>query len=419
MFAEIITIGDEILIGQVIDTNSAWIAAELNLIGFRVKQITSVSDEKDHILESLENAQKRADLILITGGLGPTRDDKTKLALCEYFKTRLIFNEQAYKNIERIFTSRNIEITSENRKQAELPEACTPLRNLEGTAFGMLFEKNGKMIFSLPGVPYEMKYLLTNEVLPRVIKKFKAPFVIHKTILTQGVSESVLAQAIEKWELNLPEHVKLAYLPSPGSVRLRLSSVGDNEIVLKETIKNYSNQLTQLIPEWICGYNGETLQEIVGNLLTESKKTVSTAESCSGGYISHLITSISGSSNYFIGSIVAYSNQVKINELGIENETINQNGAVSREVAEEMANACKIKFNSDYAIAVTGIAGPLGGTAEKPVGTVWIAISSPKNTISMKFLFGENRERNILKTSLTALNMLRKEIVKENNLIDL
>ncbi|MDQ3192404.1 MAG: competence/damage-inducible protein A [Bacteroidota bacterium] len=413
MFAEIITIGDEILIGQVIDTNSAWIASELNLIGFRVKQITSVSDDKIPILEAFENAQNRADLIIITGGLGPTRDDKTKPALCEFFNTRLIFNEEAFENIERIFTSRNRKITGENKKQAELPEACIPLKNTEGTAYGMLFEKNNKMFVSLPGVPYEMKYLIKNEVLPRVIKHFKTPFVKHLTILTQGVGESILAEAIEKFEDDLPEYVKLAYLPSPGSVRLRLSAVGENLEELNNTINKYKEQLIELIPEWVCGINGETIQELLGSLLSTNNKTVSTAESCTGGYISHLITSIPGSSSYYSGSIIAYSNAVKIKELGITKEVIEKDGAVSQKVVEKMALACKSKFNTDYSIAVSGIAGPSGGTPEKPVGTVWISIATPQKTISKKFLFGKNRERNILITAITAINMLRKEILTD------
>ena len=412
MFAEIITIGDEILIGQVIDTNSGWIAQELNLIGFRVKQITSVSDDKEHITEALKNAQQRADLIILTGGLGPTRDDKTKGVLCEFFNSPLYFNEDAFKNIERIFNARGLKITVENRKQAELPEACIPLINYEGTAFGMWFERNQKVIVSLPGVPYEMKHLMTSEVIPRLLKKFKTPSVINKTVITQGIGESVLAEAIEKWEDDLPEFIKLAYLPSPGSVKLRLSAAGENNSELSFIINQHLGSLKKLISHWIVGYDEDTLEKIIGQLLSSNNKSVSTAESCTGGYISQLITSVPGSSAYYTGSIIAYADSIKVKELGVEEKTIEKYGAVSQEVAEKMANSCRVKFQTDYSIGVTGIAGPTGGTAEKPVGTVWIAIATPDNTISKKFLFGQNRGRNIIETGLTALNMLRKEILK-------
>ena len=413
MFAEIITIGDEILIGQVIDTNSAWIAQELNLIGFRVKQITSVSDDKEHITESLKNAQQRADLIILTGGLGPTRDDKTKGALCEFFNSHLYFSEDAFKNIERIFNARGLKITAENHKQAELPEACIPLINYEGTAFGMWFEGNQKVTVSLPGVPYEMKHLMTNEVIPRILKKFKTPCVINKTVITQGIGESVLAEAIEKWEDDLPEFIRLAYLPSPGSVKLRLSAVGENDSELNFIINQQLASLKKLISHWIVGYDEDTLEKIIGQLLSSNNKSVSTAESCTGGYISQLITSVPGSSVYYTGSIIAYADSIKIEELGIDEKIIEEHGAVSKEVSEKMASSCRIKFKTHYSIGVTGIAGPTGGSLGKPVGTVWIAIASPDRIISKQFLFGQNRGRNIIETGLTALNMLRKEILKD------
>lgn len=413
MFAEIITIGDEILIGQVIDTNSAWIAEQLNLIGFRVKQITSVSDDKEHIMEALGNAELRADLIILTGGLGPTRDDKTKEALSEFFNSNLFFNEEAFKNIERIFNARGLKINAENRKQAELPDACIPLINYEGTAFGMWFENDQKVTVSLPGVPYEMKHLITNEVIPRILKKFKTPCVIHKTVITQGIGESFLAELIERWENDLPEFISLAYLPSPGSVKLRLSAVGENESDLRITVNQQIESLEKLISRWIIGYDEDTLEKIIGQLLATNNKSVSTAESCTGGYISQLITSVPGSSGYYTGSIIAYANSIKIKELGIDEKIIEEQGAVSREVSIKMANSCRIKFKTDYSIGVTGVAGPTGGSPRKPVGTAWIAIASVDRVISQQFLFGQNRGRNIIETSLTALNMLRKEILKD------
>lgn len=413
MLAEIITIGDEILIGQILDTNSAWIAQELNLIGFKVKQITSVSDDRQHILDALKEAESRADLILITGGLGPTKDDITKNALCEYFDSKLVFNEEAYQNVERLFKPRNIQITEVNRKQAELPHNCLPLKNTEGTAYGMWFEKEGKVFVSMPGVPYEMKPMMANEVLPRIKKHFKTPSIIHRTVLTQGIGESVLAEIISTWEDALPPHFKLAYLPSPGMVRLRLSAVGNDKKVLLKEMDERIKELQHLIPQYIYGYDLEKMEEIIGKLLIAKKATLSTAESCTGGYIAHLITSVSGSSEYFTGSIVAYSNRVKEEELGVSKEDLRNYGAVSQQVVEKMALGIKNKYKTGYSISTSGIAGPTGGTPDKPVGTVWIAIASPEKVFSRKLLLGKNRERNILITAITALNMLRKELKGE------
>jgi len=421
MLAEIITIGDELLIGQVIDTNSAWIAQQLNLLGIRIYQITSVSDDRNHILKSLQDAESRVDLILITGGLGPTKDDITKTVLCDYFDAKLVFNQDAFENIERLAKARNISINEANRKQAELPDKCIPIKNLEGTAYGMWFERltpspspkergAKKHFIAMPGVPYEMKTMMKNEILPKIKSQFKTPFILHKTILTQGIVESRLAEIIVDWENNLPANIKLAYLPSPGMVRLRLSASGAEEMSLKDEINNQLEQLKSLVSKYIYGYDDEKLEELVGQLLRAKNQTLSTAESCTGGYIAHLITSVSGSSEYFIGSIVSYSNKIKTQELTVNTDVLEKYGAVSQQVAELMASGIKNKFRADYAIATTGIAGPTGGTAEKPVGTVWIAIATPQKIISKKFLFGENRERNIQITALTALNMLRKEL---------
>jgi nicotinamide-nucleotide amidase len=410
MRADIITIGDEILIGQIINTNSAKIAEMLNLSGISVRQMLSVSDDRKTILSALEEARKNVQIIILTGGLGPTKDDKTKPALCEFFNTKLIFHEPSYLNTSRIFSERNLPMTEENKKQSLLPEHCIPLENKIGTAWGMWFEKEGIVTISLPGVPYEMMHLMEKQVMPRLKEKFKTPAIIHRTIITQGIGESWLADKIAHWEDTLPEHIKLAYLPSPGMVRLRLSAAGENKAELENEVNVQIELLKTIIPEEICCYEKETLQEVVGKLLREKKAFLSTAESCTGGYISHLITSVAGSSDYYLGSVISYSNAIKQAELGVREDDLQEKGAVSKEVAEQMAVGVKLKFKTDYSIAVTGIAGPGGGSEEKPVGTVWIAIAGPNGVKSKRFLFGDNRERNILRTALTALNMLRKEL---------
>ncbi len=413
MKAEIITIGDEILIGQVIDTNSAWIAQQLNLIGIKVVQITSAQDNKAHILQSLAEAEKRADLILITGGLGPTKDDITKFVLCEYFNASLVFNQQAYLMVERLFSSRKVGVSSINRKQAELPDSCTPIENAIGTAPGMWFEKNGKVFVSMPGVPFEMKNMMDAQVIPKIKAFFKTPSIVHKTILTQGIGESALAELIEAWEDTLPDFVKLAYLPSPGMVRLRLSAYGEHNDLLINEIDAQVQKLMSLIPDFIFGFEDDTLQGIIGDLLTRHNFSLSLAESCTGGFLSHLITSVSGSSAYYKGGIISYSDEIKIAELGVSASDIESFGVYSSEIARQMALGIKIKYNTDFSIATTGIAGPAGGTEEQPVGLVWIAVIAPDGEVSShKYFFGENRERNILKASITALNMLRKEILR-------
>jgi nicotinamide-nucleotide amidase len=411
MKAEIITIGDELLIGQVIDTNSAWMARELNMVGIRVNQIISISDDQEQIINTLTEASKRVDIIITTGGLGPTSDDITKVAFCKYFKTHLIFDQKSYENIERIFTLRGYSMSETNRKQAEIPANCEALLNENGTAPGMLFRQGRKIYISLPGVPFEMKSLMTDHVLP-ILKPLSGKVIIHKTILTQGVGESFLSDKIKDWESELPPHIKLAYLPQPGMVRLRLSGTGISEEILKSELDEKVASLYSLIPEFIFGEDEESLELIVGKLLKELGLTLSTAESCTGGYLAHLITSIPGSSAYFNGSIVSYSNEVKINSLGVNPNTLKAFGAVSRDTVIEMANGVKRVLSSDCSIAVSGIAGPDGGTEEKPVGTVWIAVSTPiSGTITKKFLFGEHRERNIRRSALAALDMLRKQLI--------
>jgi nicotinamide-nucleotide amidase len=411
MIAEIITIGDELLIGQVIDTNSAWIGENMNLIGIKVHQITSISDDREHILKTLEEAETRADIILITGGLGPTKDDITKTTLCEYFDTNLVFNQDAYKNIEAIFLQRGYTVTELNRRQAEVPANCTPIMNLNGTAPGMWFERNNKIFVSMPGVPFEMKTMMSEQILPKFTAKLNLGFIIHKTILTQGVGESFLAKTIEDWEDSLPKSIKLAYLPQPGMVRLRLTAIGNNKAEILNLIEEQDQKLRQLIPDYIFGYDNETMESVVGNLLKKHKMTVSTAESCTGGRIAHLITSVPGSSEYFIGSVVAYSNRIKEAELGVKAESLEKYGAVSEAVVREMAEGIRRKFGTDFSISTSGIAGPDGGSDEKPVGTTWITVATPEKTITQKFLFGEHRGRNIHKAALAALNMLRMELL--------
>lgn len=418
MRAEIISIGDEILIGQITNTNAVWMAQQLNLAGIQVKQITSVSDDREHIMKTLSEAEERADIILITGGLGPTKDDITKTTLCEYFNTKLRFDEEVYSDVERIFKSFGKEVTLVNRKQAEVPEICTALRNDIGTAPGMWFERNGKLIVSMPGVPYEMKCIMEKHVMPRLVSKFRLPAIFHFTVLTQGIGESALAEKIEAWEDSLAQHnIRLAYLPSAGMVRLRLSVTGDERDKLEAIVHDKVEELKKIIPNYIYGYEpyGQeevTLEKIVGQLLRERKQTVSTAESCTGGYISHLITKVPGSSEYYQGSVIAYSYEVKEQELDVPKKMLEEHGAVSQSVVEQMAIGARKKLKTDYSIAASGIAGPGGGTPDKPVGTVWIAVATPQKVISKRFQFGENRERNIHRTALAGLNMLRQEILQ-------
>lgn len=413
---EIITIGDEILIGQIVDTNSAFMAQLLNLNGISVKQISSVSDSREHILKALDEAKERADIILITGGLGPTKDDITKKTLCEYFNTTLRFDEGAYEDVVKIFSAFNKAVTPINRKQAEVPEICEVIRNHNGTAPGMWFDVEDKVYVSMPGVPYEMKALMTDQVVPKLKSRFKFPVIYHKTVLTQGIGESALSERISDWEDNLASSaIKLAYLPSPGLVRLRLSTSGDNEKELVDVVDKKIDALKLIIGDHIYGYEtyGEEkkpMEQLTGELLHGKKKTISTAESCTGGYISHLLTSIPGSSAYYKGSVICYSYDIKEQELNIPEEVLRKYGAVSQIVVEQMAQAIRKKYKTDYSIATSGIAGPTGGSAEKPVGTVWIAVSTPEKTISEKFLFGTNRERTIQKAAHAALNLLKKEL---------
>lgn len=409
MTAEIINIGDELLIGQVINTNASWMAQQLNSIGIDILRTTVISDNKDSIIQSIANAFKSVDIILLTGGLGPTNDDITKHTLCEYFKSKLVFDEATYKRIEQLFAQRGFQVTELNRLQAEVPDNCIVIPNNNGTASGMWFDQNGKTLISMPGVPFEMKSMISDFVIPELSKSIDFK-IVHKTVHIQGIGESFLADLIKDWETQLPDIIKLAYLPQPGLIRLRLTAKSEKKNDLSHVIDNEIAKLQKLIPDLIFGYDEDTLEKIIGNLLKSNNKTLSTAESCTGGYISHLITSITGSSEYYKGSIIAYSNEVKINLLDVNPSTLEKYGAVSKETVIEMAKGVLTKLKTDYSIAVSGIAGPEGGTNEKPVGTIWIAVATEKTVITEMFLHGEDRGRNIRKAALSALNMLRKVI---------
>ncbi|MEZ5106732.1 MAG: competence/damage-inducible protein A [Draconibacterium sp.] len=411
MKAEIITIGDEILIGQIVDTNSAWIGEQFNLHGIEIYQITSVHDDHEHIVNALRNADGKVDLVILTGGLGPTKDDITKTALCGYFNTKLVFHEPTFANIKKRFVHRGIDLNKLNQDQALVPESCTVIPNGAGTAPCLWFENENTIYVSMPGVPFEMKYIVENEILPRLQKTGKTKAIYHKTVLTQGLPESMLAMKIEEWEDALPKNVKLAYLPNPMSVRLRLSAMGNNKKELEQLVENEILKLQQIIPDNIFGYNEETMAEVIGRMLKEKGKKLAVAESCTGGYISHLITSVPGSSDFYNGSVTAYSNTVKENVLYVKKSSLDEFGAVSEQVAKEMAVGVKHALKADYAVATTGIAGPTGGTEEKPVGTVWIAVAGENKVAAFKFLFGDNRERNIIRSSQTALQLLRRVIL--------
>jgi nicotinamide-nucleotide amidase len=414
MNAEIITIGDEILIGQIVDTNSAWMGEQLNLNGIEVFQITSVHDNHQHILDALDDAEKRVDLVLITGGLGPTKDDITKKALCDYFDCGLVLNEDVLAHVTDRLTKRGVRINQLNHDQALVPEKCTVLHNTNGTAPGMWFEKNDTIFVSMPGIPFEMMGLMNEQVLPRLRQNGKAKSIYHQTVLLYGIPESMLTEKIEAWETALPDFIKLAYLPSLLMIRLRLSAYGTDPVLLKDEVNRQIELLKVIIPNHIFGYNGDTLASVTGKLLVEAGASLSVAESCTGGHLAHLFTSNAGSSAYFKGGVVAYSNETKINLLGVKAETLEEYGAVSRQVAIEMAEGAKKAMNTEYAIATTGIAGPDGGTPGKPVGTVWIAVAGKQNLKVECYTFAHNREQNIIRSSQTAINMLRQLLIIEN-----
>ena len=414
MKAAIVTIGDEILIGQIVDTNSGFIAKSLDKIGIEIAEMLSISDNKKHILDTFANLQNKVDLVLITGGLGPTKDDITKKTFCDYFEDELVVNNEVLIHVTQLIEGiYKRPISQINKDQALVPSRCFVLKNTNGTAPGMWMKKENTVFISLPGVPYEMKDIIENEIVPKIVKEYKRPFIIHQTVLTYGQGESLVAERIEDWENNLPEFIKLAYLPSPGRVRLRLSARGTNEAILKSTLSEQIKQLTELIGDIIVGYDDdETIEVVLGRMLTMQNKTLATAESCTGGKIAQRITAIAGASAYFKGSIVCYSEAVKTDILKVSKETIAKYSVVSEEVAREMALNAQRLMNSDYAIAVTGNAGPTKDITNEAVGTVFIALATPENVFVEKFNFGQPREKVIDRTVNKSFELLQKEILK-------
>lgn len=405
--AEILAIGDELLYGQIIDTNSHWISQELDKIGVRVVRRTTVGDNRESILSAFESAEQRADIILMTGGLGPTNDDLTKPLLAEYFNCEIKLVPEALEAVRTFFEKRGRELTPLNRLQAHLPTKCTYIPNELGTAPGMWFHERAKVWMSMPGVPHEMKKLMTDQVIPRIKKLFPLPYIYHKVVKTVGIGESWLADLIKDWEDNLPSNIKLAYLPSLGQVRLRLTAFGNDIGQLQQDVDNEFVKVKPLIEKYIYGYNQETLEEAIGRLLKLHNKKVAFAESCSGGYIAHLVTTVAGSSDYFQGAITPYHNEFKNKILGVENSVLNEYGAVSEETVIQMSENVRVMFNADFGLASSGVAGPSGGTEEKPVGTVWIACAMENRTITKKLQLTQDRMLNIQLTAVAVLNLLR------------
>ena len=405
--AEIIAIGDELLYGQIMDTNSHWISQELDAVGVRVVRKTTVGDNRTDILTAFEEASKRADLILITGGLGPTQDDLTKPLLAEYFGCEIVEVPEAVAAVSAYFTRRGREMTLLNTLQGHLPTCCTYVPNEVGTAPGMWFEQKGCYWMSMPGVPHEMKKLVKDFVLPKLSQVFDLPVIYHKLIKTAGIGESWLADLIKDWENALPAHIRLAYLPSLGHVKLRLTAFGTNKEQLQQEVAAQIQVLLPQIEKYVYGYDEETLETALGKLLKNAGKTIALAESCSGGYVSHLITTVPGSSAYFQGAVVPYHNAFKERILGVKSETLSSHGAVSEATVAEMAEGVRQLFNADYGLASSGIAGPDGGTADKPVGTVWIACSGPEGVETRKLQLTQDRMLNIQLTGVAVLNLFR------------
>jgi nicotinamide-nucleotide amidase len=408
IYASIIAIGDELLIGQVIDTNSAWIAQQLNKIGIALKNRICIGDDEAEIKNALDFESKNSQIVLITGGLGPTNDDITKRVLCDYFDGKMIVNKGALENVKYLFEKIYHKPVSEvNLKQAEVPDVCEVIQNKRGSAPGMIFHKGETFFISMPGVPYEMQGIM-EDVIPYLQEKFHTPAIIHKTILTSGIGESALAEMIRDFEDRLPENIRLAYLPNYGMVRLRLSTSGFDKAATEKAITDQFLELKKLVKNYMVTDEDETMQEVLGKILLQKKKTISTAESCTGGAVASLITKVPGSSAYFKGSVVSYSNEIKQNLLGVKKETLDKNGAVSEETVREMLAGVLEKMKTDYGIAVSGIMGPGGGSEDKPVGTVWIAVGDKEKQMVQKFQQRFVREKNIEVTSVMALNMMRK-----------
>ena len=411
MQAEIITIGDELLIGQVVDTNSAWLGSTLGDDGIKVIQITSVQDHAAQIVQAVNDALSRADIVLMTGGLGPTKDDITKKTLAEMFGMKLVRNEQVYEMVGKQLALRGIAFTELNQGQALVPDGCTVLPNRNGTAPGMWFERDGKVLISMPGVPFEMKALVKDEVLPRLRKHFALDANVHRTIITFGLAESILADTIASWEEALPPYLHLAYLPSALCIRLRLSAYEIDRQKAEQEIESQIGKLSKVIPHYIIGSEDDSLESVTGTLLKTRGETLATAESCTGGNIAHRFTAMPGASEYFKGGVVAYSNEVKIALLGVDPESLNRYGAVSQSVAEQMAEGVRRATGATYGISTTGIAGPTGGTPEKPVGTVWMAVATPNGVFSRRMVFGSVRSQNIERASSNCINLLRLQLL--------
>ncbi len=415
MKATILSIGDELLIGQTLNTNVHWMSQKMNEIGIDVIHHVSLSDEKNDIINCLNNALKTSQVVLITGGLGPTSDDITKDVLCGYFGGKLVLNQEALENIERIFELRKRLINEATKRVAYLPDVCVPIQNKNGTAAGMIFTKDGKTIVSMPGVPYEMKGMITDDVIPYLKANYNLPYIFHYSILTAGVGETQLADKLIDFEKNKDERIKLAYLPNIGKVRLRLTIKGDNKDELESVIQEAKAEVLTAIGEYVYGFDEDLLEKNIGDLLLERSLTVGVAESCTGGYLSHLITSVSGSSAYFKGSIISYSNEIKESILHVKSETLQQFGAVSEETVTEMVKGALHTLNVDVAMAVSGVAGPTGGSPEKPVGTVFIGVGTKDKVIVKKLSFTNHRDRNIQLSAVVALVMLRKFLLNQLN----
>ncbi len=406
--AVIITIGDELLIGQVVDTNSAWMAQELNKAGIAVKRRVAVGDNWDQIWRALDEESQQASIILITGGLGPTADDITKPLLCAYFGGKMVVDEGAKQNVIDIFTRFNRPIIERNLKQAEVPDVCTVIPNLRGTAPGMWFEKEGRVYVSMPGVPHEMKGMMTDVVIPRLAQQFTLPHILHRTLLTAGVGESFLAELLMDFEAQLPAHIKMAYLPNYGMVRLRLSATGHDAVALEQEVQAQFDQLQQITAQYLVTNQDEPMEKVVAKLLLQKKATLATAESCTGGYLAHLITAMPGSSAYFKGAVVSYSNEIKEKLLQVSPDTLATEGAVSENTVRQMVAGALQALNTDYAVAVSGIMGPDGGSAEKPVGMVWIAVGNAEQIVAKQFNFRFDRAKNIQLTAMNGFDMLRR-----------
>lgn len=414
VLAELITIGDEILYGQTLDTNAHWMSGELDKIGAKVIRRTTCADVEEEIIQAFKEAEQRSDIILITGGLGPTSDDLTKPCLAKYFECDIKMNKLALAELEAYMTSRGRELNKLTRLQAALPEKCEMVSNERGTACGMWFDKFGKVFVAMPGVPHEMKFMMKEKVIPRIKATFVLPIIYHKIVRLAGIGESWLAEKIEDWEKSLPHHVKLAYLPTFGDLKLRLTSVGTNREMIKMEVDQLIQALLPMVQKYVYGYDEDSLEMVVGRLLKRKKEKLALAESCTGGYVSHRITSISGSSEYFNGAIVPYQNELKVDQLGIKQETIEKYGAVSEETVKEMAHNVKQKFKADYGLASSGIAGPGGGTPEKPVGLIWIACAWGNKSVTRKLNLTKDREVNIQITSTALLTLLHERLIENN-----